>query len=83
MTFLSKVEQAYLQGTREFTKTHQRFIGYRINKKLRLPGEEFQQLGIPDDIQTSSRIREDPLLQIRNYEESRDAAAAFATVSIA
>ena len=34
--FLSKTEQAYLSGTRDFTKAQARCIRYRINKKLKL-----------------------------------------------
>jgi hypothetical protein len=33
---LSPVEQAYLSGTREFTKAQQRYIRCRLRKKLRL-----------------------------------------------
>jgi hypothetical protein len=33
---LSPVEQAYLSGTREFTKVQQRYIRCRLRKKLRL-----------------------------------------------
>ena len=46
MTFLSKVERAYLQGTTEFTKAQQRYIRYRLNKKLKLLDEELQIFGI-------------------------------------
>jgi|SRR5687767_3427961 hypothetical protein len=35
IALLSKTEQAYLSGTREFTKTQQRYIRYRLNKKLK------------------------------------------------
>lgn len=45
MTFLSLTEQAYL-GTREFTKAQQRYIRYRINKKLKLLSKELQLFGI-------------------------------------
>ena len=38
--FLSPIEQAYLNGTRQFTKPQQRYIRYRLNKKLRLLSEE-------------------------------------------
>jgi hypothetical protein len=34
--FLSKTEQAYLADKEQFSKTKQRYIRYRINKKLRL-----------------------------------------------
>jgi hypothetical protein len=37
---LSPVEQTYLNGTREFTKTQQRYIRYRLRKKLRLADEQ-------------------------------------------
>ena len=58
--FLSPIEQAYLKGTRQFTKPQQRYIRYRLNKKLRLLSEELtSSFGIP---------KEDL--------ESRDAAAA-------
>ena len=36
---LSRVEQAYLNGTRDFTKAQQRYIRYRLKKKLRLIDE--------------------------------------------
>jgi hypothetical protein len=36
---LSPIEQAYLNGTREFTKAQQRYIRYRLKKKLRLLDE--------------------------------------------
>ena len=36
MRVLSPVEQAYLNGTREFTKAQQRYIRCRLKKKLRL-----------------------------------------------
>jgi hypothetical protein len=61
VTFLSPVEQAYLSGNREFTKPQQRYIRYRINKKLRLLDEELQVFAI----QKSS-----------SSNKSRDAAAA-------
>ena len=58
--FLSPIEQAYLKGTRQFTKPQQRYIRYRLNKKLRLLSEELtSSFGTP---------KEDL--------ESRDAAAA-------
>ena len=38
--FLSKTEQAYLNGTSEFTKPQARSIRYRINKKLKLLGRD-------------------------------------------
>ncbi len=34
--FLSKVEQAYLADKEQFSKTKQRYIRYRINKKLKM-----------------------------------------------
>jgi hypothetical protein len=37
---LSPVEQAYLSGTRDFTKPQQRYIKCRLKKKLRLLNEE-------------------------------------------
>jgi hypothetical protein len=37
---LSPVEQAYLNGTREFTKSQQRYIRCRLRKKLRVMGED-------------------------------------------
>jgi hypothetical protein len=40
MTFLSPVEQAYLNGTRDFTKAQRRYIRCRLKKKLRLLEEE-------------------------------------------
>lgn len=40
MALLSKVEQAYLSGTRDFTKSQQRYMRYRLRKKLRLLNEE-------------------------------------------
>jgi hypothetical protein len=36
MRVLSPVEEAYLSGTRDFTKAKQRYIRYRLKKKLRL-----------------------------------------------
>ncbi len=36
MALLSKVEQAYMADKEQFSKTKQRYIRYRINKKLRL-----------------------------------------------
>jgi hypothetical protein len=50
--FLSPVEQAYLNGTRQFTKPQQRYIRYRLNKKLRLLGEELTSVGIPTDLES-------------------------------
>jgi len=47
--FLSPVEQAYLNGARQFTKPQQRYIRYRLNKKLRLLGEELTSFGIPKE----------------------------------
>jgi hypothetical protein len=55
MTFLSPVEQAYLNDTREFTKAQQRYIRYRLNRKLRLLGEELQSFGIPTKDSRSRR----------------------------
>lgn len=39
MKLLSPVEEAYLSGTREFTKSQQRYIRYRLRKKLKLIDE--------------------------------------------
>lgn len=39
MRLLSPVEQSYLSGTRQFTKSQQRYIRYRLKKKLRLLDE--------------------------------------------
>jgi hypothetical protein len=39
MRLLSPVEEAYLNGTRDFTKAQQRYIRYRLKKKLRLLDE--------------------------------------------
>lgn len=50
--FLSPVEQAYLNGTRQFTKPQQRYIRYRLNKKLRLLSEELTSFGIPKDLES-------------------------------
>jgi hypothetical protein len=36
---LSPVEEAYLNGTKDFTKAQQRYIRYRLKKKLRLLDE--------------------------------------------
>jgi hypothetical protein len=36
---LSPTEQAYLNGSRQFSKPQQRYIGYRFKKKLRLMDE--------------------------------------------
>lgn len=47
--FLSPIEQAYLNGTRQFTKPQQRYIRYRLNKKLRLLSEELTSFGIPKE----------------------------------
>ncbi len=44
--FLSPVEQAYLSGTREFTKPQIRYIRCRLKKKLRLLDEELKLSGI-------------------------------------
>ena len=53
--FLSPIEQAYLNGTRQFTKPQQRYIRYRLNKKLRLLSEELTSFGIPkDDLKTAT-----------------------------
>jgi|SRR5215218_10506165 hypothetical protein len=40
MRFLSPVEQAYLNGTRDFTKAQRRYIKCRLKRKLRLLNEE-------------------------------------------
>ena len=40
MPLLSPTEQAYLNGTQEFTKAQQRYIRCRPKKKLRLLDEE-------------------------------------------
>jgi hypothetical protein len=61
LVLLSKIERAYLSGTREFTKKQQRDIRYRLRKKLKTLGEELQPMGIS----TATTI------------ESRDAAAEF------
>jgi hypothetical protein len=37
---LSPVEQSYLNGTRQFTKAQQRYIRYRLRKKLRAIDEQ-------------------------------------------
>ena len=42
MVILSKTERAYLNGEREFAKAQIRCIKSRLNKKLRLAGEELQ-----------------------------------------
>ncbi len=36
MRLLSPIEEAYLNGTKDFTKAQQRYIRYRLKKKLRL-----------------------------------------------
>ncbi len=40
MTFLSPTEQAFLNGSREFTKAQRRYIRCRLKKKIRLLQEE-------------------------------------------
>jgi hypothetical protein len=49
MTLLTPVEQAYMNGTRQFTKAQQRYIRCRLKRKLRLVGEELASFGIPND----------------------------------
>jgi hypothetical protein len=39
MRLLSPIEEAYLNGTKDFTKAQQRYIRYRLKKKLRLLDE--------------------------------------------
>ena len=47
--FLSPTEQAYLNGTREFTKAQQRYIRCRIRKKLKLLNEELRSCSVAAD----------------------------------
>ncbi len=63
--FLSKVEQAYMSGTREFTKAQARCIRYRINKKLKLLDRdavsEFRDGGPADEPSSSSERKAEDL----------------------
>ena len=62
--FLSPIEQAYLNGTRQFTKPQQRYIPYRLNKKLRLLSEELTSFAIPkEDLESHAAAR---LLRLDN-----------------
>ena len=55
--FLSKVEKAYLSGTKEFTKPQIRYIKCRLNKKLRHLNEELISFGIiPNDILLTTAV---------------------------
>lgn len=64
--FLSPIEQAYLNGTRQFTKPQQRYIRYRLNKKLRLLSEELTSFGIPKEDLESRDAATAPLLRLDN-----------------
>jgi hypothetical protein len=64
--FLSPVEQAYLNGTRQFTKPQQRYIRYRLNKKLRLLSEELTSFGIPKEDLESRDAAAARLLRLDN-----------------
>ena len=57
---LSPVEQAYVNGTRQYTKNQRRYIRYRLNKKLRrLGGEDFQVFGIPSSSRHAAAAKRD------------------------
>jgi hypothetical protein len=64
--FLSPIEQAYLNGTRQFTKPQQRYIRYRLNKKLRLLSEELTSFGIPKEDLESRDAAAARLLRLDN-----------------
>src|SRR5687767_1619185 len=64
--FLSPIEQAYLNGTRQFTKPQQRYIRYRLNKKLRLLSEELTSFGIPKEDLESRDAAAAGLLRLDN-----------------
>jgi hypothetical protein len=48
MFLLSKTERAYLANKEQFSKRQQKDIRYRLNKKLRLLGEDFDALSSLD-----------------------------------
>ena len=50
MVFLSPSEQNYLSNNEQFSKAKQRYIRYRLNRKLRLLGEDLTSGGISQDI---------------------------------
>ena len=64
--FLSPIEQAYLNGTRQFTKPQQRYIRYRLNTQLRLLSEELTSLGIPKEDLESRDAAAARLLRLDN-----------------
>ena len=50
MVFLSPSEQNYLSNNEQFSKAKQRYIRYRLNRNLRLLGEDLTSGGISQDI---------------------------------
>jgi hypothetical protein len=50
LVFLSPSEQNYLSNNEQFSKAKQRYIRYRLNRKLRLLGEDLTSGGISQDI---------------------------------
>jgi hypothetical protein len=69
--FLSKVEQAYLNGTREFTKPQIRYIKCRLKKKLqRLDEQGCNAAGM---LQRLERGNTDAKEKLRTYNYSKEA----------
>jgi hypothetical protein len=63
---LTKVEKEYLDGTRKFTKTQQRYVRCRLRKKLRLLNEESCNVAAA----LSERSNAAATLDLRNYNKT-------------
>src|SRR5687767_13808845 len=71
---LTKVEKEYLDGSRQFTKSQQRYIRCRLRKKLRLLNEESCNVAAA----LSERSNAAAMLDLRNYNKSSAGSGTFA-----
>ncbi len=82
MVILSKTERAYLNGEREFTKAQIKCIKSRLNKKLRLAGEELQNYQNRDNCSGVAEICNGQLLsKLRNTNKNGAGSGTFALPS--
>ena len=70
---LTKVENEYLEGTRQFTKAQQRYIRCRLRKKLRLLNEESCNVATA----LSERSNTAATIDLRNYNKSSAGSGNF------
>jgi hypothetical protein len=69
-----------LEGNHNFSKTKQRYLRYRINKKLKLQGQGLTSIGIPIDV--SSSHRDDAATPQQQPRRSRDGGSSLVRIPI-